>query len=77
MDVRFSMTPIEGPATAEFPEDYRIDITFLNKGEVVFDASGENALLVSEVLASLPAEELAEIVRDRAIELVKRARGIA
>lgn len=79
MNLRFRMTPVPGPVTVEFAEDYRIDVTFLDvkTDEIMYDASGEGSLLMSKLLGQLPAEAIAEIVRDRAIDLVKRAEGIA
>lgn len=79
MNINISVTPVAGPVSVEFDNDFVDDIAFLAPGtnDVVVDCTGENALHMSELLASLPPDALMGVVRERVVELVKLARGIA
>lgn len=79
MNISISVTPVAGPVSVEFDNDFVIDIAFLAPGtnDVVVECTGENALRMSQLLASLPSDVLMGVVREQVVELVKIARGIA
>ncbi len=73
------IVPVEGPVPVSFAEDFRVDVAFRDSqtGEVFLDRTGENAVLVSELLQSLPAEALAQFVAETAPRMVAIAGGLA
>lgn len=79
MDVRFKMTPVEGPATVEFARDFLVDVAFIDGDprEVVVDRTGEHAIRISELLSSLPGDVLAQLVSELAVRMVAIAEGVA
>jgi len=78
MNIRFQMTPVAGPVTVTFADDFLIDLEFIDPatGETVYDFGGENAVHASQLLASLPPGALADVVRSQAVDLVKLAKGV-
>jgi len=75
MNINISVTPVAGPVSVEFDNDF----TFLAPGtnDVVVECTGENALRMSQLIASLPSDVLMGVVREQVVDLVKLARGIA
>jgi hypothetical protein len=74
----YTVVPIPGEVSVAFAEDFRIEIAFCDPqtGEPVLDCTGEHAPLVSELLASLPAEVLAQLVYELAPRMVAVAKGL-
>lgn len=80
MDVNpFKITPIPGPKTVTLKTDYLIDACFLDPetGSVIEDSTGENSVLMSTLLETLPSEALAVFVDRNAVEMVRLLKGLA
>lgn len=73
------ITPVPGPKTIEIKTDYRIEIAFRDPdtGAVLADFTGQHAVLVSELLESLPSEALERFVRETAARMVALHGGLA
>jgi hypothetical protein len=74
----YNVTPIAGPVEVTFAEDFRISLAYVDSttGQTVADYTGENSVLVSELLSSMPAEALAQMVRELAPRMVEIAKGV-
>jgi hypothetical protein len=75
----YRVTPQAGPVSVAFAEDFRVEIAYVDSrtGEIVADYTGEHSMLVSELLSSMPAEVLAEMVYELAPRMVMIAKGVA
>jgi hypothetical protein len=74
----YKVAPIADPVQVTFAGDFRIELAYVDgrTGEVVADYTGENSMLVSELLSSLPAADLAQLVRELGPRMVAIAKGI-
>jgi hypothetical protein len=78
VDLRCTITPVPGAVSIPFAEDFLVSVKFIDSetGAVVGDYSGDKAVLVSTLLASMPAEVLAQLVNETAVRMVAIARGV-
>lgn len=80
MDLRpYSIEPVPGPKTVEIKTDYLISVCFCDPetGVPILDRTGENAVLISTLLETLPSEALAKFVHETAPRMVALHGGLA
>jgi hypothetical protein len=77
MDLTYTVEPIAGPVSVTFVEDFRVSLAFRDSatGEIVADYTGENSVLVSELLSTMPAAALAQLVYELGPRMVEIAKG--
>lgn len=74
-----SVTPIPGAIAITVKSDYLISTCFRDPttGEVREDCTGENAVLVSTLLETLPSEALAKFVEETCVRMLTLAKGLS
>lgn len=74
----YQITPVPDPVQVAFASDFKIEMAFVDPatGETVVDATGENAVLVSELMSSLPAPVLTQMVYELGPRMVAYAKGV-
>ena len=80
MDLRpYSIEPVPGPKTITIKQDYRISLCFRDPatGAVILDCTGENSVLMSDLLENLPSGKLAVFAGDNAPRMVALHAGLA
>jgi len=75
----YKITPIPGDKTITIKSDYLIEIGFCDPetGEVRVDCTGDNAVLMSDLLQELPSPKLAAFVDRNAAPMVMLFKGVA
>jgi hypothetical protein len=78
LDLRINITPINEPTPVTLARDHRIEVAFLDSttGAVIEDCTGADAVLVSQLLTTLPPDALAQFVNETAARMVAIAKGI-
>ena len=78
MDVFFKMSRAPGPVSIPFAADRRVEVRFVDSttGDVIEDCTGDNAILMSDLLANLPDDKLDELSEAIAIEAIKIIKGL-
>lgn len=74
----YKLEIVPGPVAVTFAEDFRVEIAFVDgrTNEVLVDCTGDNSVMVSDLLSSLPADVLAQLVYDLAPRMVAIAKGV-
>ena len=73
------ITPIPGDKTITIKSDYLIEVCFCDPetGDAIVDCTGANAVLISDLLETLPSGKLAAFVDQAAAAMVALFKGVA
>lgn len=78
MDLRYQVTSVPGAVSVPFAQDFKIEIAFVDSRTrtTIADFTGDKAVLMSTLLASMPPEALAQFVDEVAVRMVALAEGV-
>lgn len=75
----FYVIPIPGAVNVTFAQDFEIQVSFIDSstGQLLLDCSSPGkTVLMSQLLSSMPADALFELVYEQAARMVEIAKGV-